>query len=139
VKAPTLVLAHAAPYLSEERVRELAARIPDSHLVTIDAGLPVPMGDAAQALAAIDHFLAGLTARGEADAAALEASPAARLTRREIEVLRLIAGGRTNREISDELVLSVRTVARHITNIYAKIDARSKAEATAYAIRHGLA
>ena len=60
------------------------------------------------------------------------------LTPREGEVLRLIAAGRTNREISGELVLSVRTVARHITNIYTKIGARSKAEATGYAMRQGL-
>jgi len=60
------------------------------------------------------------------------------LTPRELEVLRLIADGRTNAEISRELVLSLRTVARHITNIYGKIGARSKADATAYAIRHEL-
>ena len=60
------------------------------------------------------------------------------LTAREVEVLRLIAAGRTNFEISRELVLSLRTVARHITNIYGKIGARGKADATAYAIRHGL-
>ena len=60
------------------------------------------------------------------------------LTAREVEVLRLIAAGRTNAEISAELVLSLRTVARHITNIYAKIGARGKADATAYAIRHHL-
>jgi DNA-binding CsgD family transcriptional regulator len=61
-----------------------------------------------------------------------------RLTAREGEVLRLIAAGRTNSEISDELVLSVRTVARHITNIYTKIGARSRTEATAYAIHRDL-
>ena len=60
------------------------------------------------------------------------------LTAREVEVLRLIAAGRTNLEISRELVLSLRTVARHITNIYGKIGARGKADATAYAIGHGL-
>jgi DNA-binding CsgD family transcriptional regulator len=60
------------------------------------------------------------------------------LTTREIQVLRLIAAGRTNREISAELVLSERTVGRHITNIYAKIDARGKADATAFALRHNL-
>jgi DNA-binding CsgD family transcriptional regulator len=57
------------------------------------------------------------------------------LTRRELEVLRLIAAGRSTKEISDELVLSVRTTARHITNIYAKIGARNRADATAYALR----
>jgi DNA-binding CsgD family transcriptional regulator len=60
------------------------------------------------------------------------------LSEREAEVLRLIAQGRSNREISEALVLSVRTVERHITNIYAKIGARGKADATAYALRHGL-
>jgi predicted ATPase/DNA-binding CsgD family transcriptional regulator len=60
------------------------------------------------------------------------------LTARELEVLRLVAGGRSNREIADELVLSVRTVERHINNLYAKIGARGKADATAYAFRHGL-
>jgi class 3 adenylate cyclase len=61
------------------------------------------------------------------------------LTAREVEVLRLIAAGRTNTEIAQELTLSVRTVARHITNIYTKIGARNKAEATDYVHRHALA
>ena len=60
------------------------------------------------------------------------------LTTRELEVLRLVAAGRSNREIADELVLSVRTVERHINNLYAKIGARGKADATTYAFRHGL-
>ena len=61
------------------------------------------------------------------------------LTRREAEVLRLIAQGRTNGDIAHELKLSERTIARHITNLYAKIDVGSKAAATAYALKHGLA
>jgi DNA-binding CsgD family transcriptional regulator len=61
-----------------------------------------------------------------------------RLTGREVEVLRLIAAGRTNSQISEDLVLSERTVARHITNIYDKIGVRSRAEATSYAIRQRL-
>ena len=60
------------------------------------------------------------------------------LTDREAEVLRLVAKGQSNKEIAAELVLSVRTVERHITNLYGKIDARGKADATAYAIHHGL-
>jgi DNA-binding CsgD family transcriptional regulator len=60
------------------------------------------------------------------------------LTPREVEVLRCIAAGRSNREIATDLSIAERTVARHITNIYDKIGARSKAEATAYAFRHGL-
>jgi DNA-binding NarL/FixJ family response regulator len=60
------------------------------------------------------------------------------LTARELEVLRLVASGRSNREIANELILSVRTVERHINNLYGKIGARSKADATAYAFRHRL-
>jgi DNA-binding CsgD family transcriptional regulator len=60
------------------------------------------------------------------------------LTAREVEVLRLIAGGSSNQEIAGDLVLSVRTVERHVTNLYAKIAARGRADATAYAMRHGL-
>ena len=61
------------------------------------------------------------------------------LTRREVEVLRLIAQGKSNREIGAELVLSLRTVERHMVNIYSKLDIHSKAQATAYAFTHQLA
>lgn len=63
------------------------------------------------------------------------------LTRREIDVLRLIAAGEDNQRIAALLVLSVRTVERHISNIYSKIGAQgpaSRAMATAYALRHDL-
>jgi class 3 adenylate cyclase/DNA-binding CsgD family transcriptional regulator/pimeloyl-ACP methyl ester carboxylesterase len=60
------------------------------------------------------------------------------LTAREVEVLRLIAAGRSSREIGEELVLSERTVERHIANIYAKTGTHGRAQATAYAIAHGL-
>jgi DNA-binding NarL/FixJ family response regulator len=68
-----------------------------------------------------------------------EAPPVAGLTRRELEILRRIAAGRSNREIAADLALSVRTVERHITNLYGKIDARGRADATAFIFRHGLA
>jgi DNA-binding CsgD family transcriptional regulator len=61
------------------------------------------------------------------------------LTAREAQVLGLIAGGRTNQEIASELVVSVATVERHISNLYRKINARGRADATAYALSHGLA
>jgi predicted ATPase/DNA-binding CsgD family transcriptional regulator len=67
------------------------------------------------------------------------ASSYADLTPRELEVLQLIASGLSNREIAERLVLSARTVERHITNLYGKIAVRGKAGATAYALRHGLA
>ncbi|SDM32942.1 regulatory protein, luxR family [Streptomyces sp. cf386] len=60
------------------------------------------------------------------------------LTEREIQVLRLVAAGRTNRAVAAELVISEHTVARHLNNIFAKLDVSSRAAATAYAYRHGL-
>ncbi|HEY5833852.1 LuxR C-terminal-related transcriptional regulator [Streptomyces sp.] len=60
------------------------------------------------------------------------------LTAREIDVLRLVAAGRTNRAIAAELTISEHTVARHLNNIFAKIDVSSRAAATAYAFTHGL-
>jgi DNA-binding CsgD family transcriptional regulator len=61
------------------------------------------------------------------------------LTPREAEVLRLLATGASNREIADTLVVSVRTVERHLLHVYDKIDARRRGDAVAYALRHGLA
>jgi DNA-binding CsgD family transcriptional regulator len=55
------------------------------------------------------------------------------LTEREVQVLRLVAAGRTNREIAADLFLSQKTVARHLSNIFTKIDVSSRAAATAYA------
>lgn len=60
------------------------------------------------------------------------------LTRRELEVLRLVAEGRTDREVADILVLSPRTVNRHLSNIFVKLDVPGRAAAVAYAIRQGL-
>ena len=53
-------------------------------------------------------------------------------------MLRLVAAGESNRAIAAELVISEKTVARHVTNILTKLDLRSRSAATAYAFRHGL-
>jgi len=63
---------------------------------------------------------------------------AAGLTARELQVIRLVATGRTNRGIADELGLSEKTVARHIANIFNKVGVSSRAAATAYAFEHRL-
>jgi pimeloyl-ACP methyl ester carboxylesterase len=61
------------------------------------------------------------------------------LSAREREVLRLLARGETNGQIAATLGLSINTVERHVSNLYRKIDARGRAEATAWAVRRGLA
>jgi DNA-binding CsgD family transcriptional regulator len=61
------------------------------------------------------------------------------LSRRESEVLTLVAAGKTNRAIATELFISEKTVARHVSNIFTKLGLSSRAQATAYAYRHGLA
>jgi DNA-binding CsgD family transcriptional regulator/tetratricopeptide (TPR) repeat protein len=60
------------------------------------------------------------------------------LTVRELEVLRLVAAGKTNREIASALVISERTVARHLQNIFAKLRVSSRTAASAFAFGHGL-
>jgi DNA-binding CsgD family transcriptional regulator len=60
------------------------------------------------------------------------------LSPREVEVLVLVASGKTNRAIANELVLSEKTVARHMSNIFTKLGISSRAAATAYAYEHGL-
>jgi DNA-binding CsgD family transcriptional regulator len=87
-------------------------------------------GDLAGRLGMPDAAERAATLLGDA-----EATPPAGLTPREAEILRLLAGGRTNREIADTLVLSVHTIERHLANAYRKIGARNRADATAFALR----
>jgi DNA-binding CsgD family transcriptional regulator len=78
------------------------------------------------------------------DLAALEAPQAAGrdapagLSPRELEVLRLVAAGKTNKAIAKQLFLSEKTVDRHVSNIFAKTNVASRAAATAFAYQHGL-
>ena len=60
------------------------------------------------------------------------------LTAREVEVLRLLARGLSNKEIAQRLVITPKTVGNHVEHIYAKIDARTRAGAGLFAMQHGL-
>ncbi|HEU0113314.1 MAG TPA: helix-turn-helix transcriptional regulator [Thermomicrobiales bacterium] len=62
----------------------------------------------------------------------------ATLTEREVEVLRLVADGCTDREIAGTLFVSHHTVANHVKNVLGKFDVRSRAAAVALAARHGM-
>ena len=76
--------------------------------------------------------------RGGAGCARPATLPAG-LTDREVEVLRLVATGRSNTQIAADLVLSEKTVARHLSNIFGKLEVGSRTAAAAYAFEHGLA
>jgi len=78
-------------------------------------------------------------AAAEAESSAAQPELAGGLSARELEVLRLVAAGETNREIAGELYLSEKTVERHLSNIFGKLGLSSRSAATAYAFRHGLA
>ncbi|MBE1875422.1 LuxR family transcriptional regulator [Myceligenerans pegani] len=92
-------------------------------------------------LAAARDAFAGLAARPAQRAAAELLGDGERpggLSPREIEVLRLVATGRSNVEIAGQLVLSEKTVARHLSNIFAKLDVGSRTAAAAFAYEHRL-
>ena len=140
VQAHTLVIHRAGiSAITVDMAREIATTIPDARLMLVPGTRITPyFGEGSkQIVPAIRSFLLetpDLPAAAHASDITLAA-----LTPRETDVLRLLAGGRTSREIADELSLSIRTVGRHITNIYAKIGARTRSDATAYAIRHRVA
>jgi DNA-binding NarL/FixJ family response regulator len=66
------------------------------------------------------------------------ATPLAALTAREVDVLRLVAAGRSNKEIGAELFISAKTASVHVSNILAKLGVSGRGEAAALAHRHGL-
>ncbi len=71
-------------------------------------------------------------------AAGASPPPRHRLTARELQVLRLVAAGKTNRAIGVELFLSEKTIDRHVSNIFSKLGVSSRTAATAYALQHEL-
>ena len=139
LETPTLVLhPRDMPVLPREESMKLAATARDGRFVLVDGDFV--MGDAAQSLAAIDAFLSSLPANeGRVARAASLGGASDLLSSREVEVLRLVATGRSNAQIAEELVISQNTVIRHVSNIFAKTGVVNRAEAGAYARDHGIA
>lgn len=110
-----------------------------------DSGWELPLGRAAEiavrTVAESGPEALGLPGLHEhrAGSAPTPTANSARLSAREGEILRLLAAGKSNREIAEALVLSIRTVETHVARIYQKTGTANRAEASAYAVRQGLA
>jgi DNA-binding CsgD family transcriptional regulator len=139
---------HAAALAAKIEARPTAAMSREGQAMALLAlGRP---GDRPQAQVLLAEVAAtaqqlgihGLGERAGARLGALAAPAAptwpAGLTGREVEVLQLIAAGRSNRAIAEALFISPNTVLRHVSNIFAKTGVANRAEAAAYATRHGL-
>jgi DNA-binding CsgD family transcriptional regulator/pimeloyl-ACP methyl ester carboxylesterase len=111
---------------------ELASNIPGARFLSVEGSTHhILRGEESGAVRrAIVDFLSD-----DVNSAPKIMTKPAALTHQQLRVMRLIAEGRSSREMADALVLSERTVQRHIANLYTKIGVRNRAEATAYAMR----
>jgi DNA-binding CsgD family transcriptional regulator/pimeloyl-ACP methyl ester carboxylesterase len=135
VQAPTLVIAREGPgrtpLIPADTVRRVAAGIPGARLAVFERAAAVcPYFEHAPYVAAAVEFLSDLPAE--------QLAPKSVLSSREIEVLRLVAQGKTNAEIAEILVISRHTSDRHLSKIITKTDSSNLAEAVLYAARYGL-
>ena len=121
--------------------RELEAPYEGARVRTLIARACGALGDAESAAMELDAAQSVFRELGaRPDLAAVEAQPksVSGLSAREVEVLRLVAAGKSNRAVAEHLVISEKTVARHVSNIFTKLGLSSRAAATAYAYEHGL-
>ena len=137
LRIPTLVLYPrdywGGPTTSAMMMR--VAQLAKASFTSIDGTFA--LGDPEQGIRAIEAFIAGLP---EVEPHKVPPPPASvGLSLREIEVLRLLAIGKSNQQIADALVISVNTVNRHVSNIFDKLGVANRAQATAYAKDRGIA
>jgi len=151
------ILGHAegAVALAEGDASTALTRLRDAHRIWHDLDVPyevartrelisrscVALGDeeaGALELAAARELFERLGAAPDLARISAKAGQSHGLSDRELEVLRLVASGRSNREIASTLVISEHTVARHLQNIYAKLGLSSRTAATAFAFEHEL-
>jgi DNA-binding CsgD family transcriptional regulator/pimeloyl-ACP methyl ester carboxylesterase len=144
LNVPTLVLGIRNTPIHptvEDSWRAVAGLIPNSRLVLFDdgrsiGGLTTSLGDPPAATAMLDFF-EGLTS-DEGHAKTPNQALNGLLSTREIEVIRLVAAGKSNQQIADELVISLNTVRRHVSNVFDKTGVANRAEAASYAHQNHL-
>jgi DNA-binding NarL/FixJ family response regulator len=134
LQTPTLLLQSRDFLPRVEQSKQAAALIHNARLVLVDGA---NLGDLSQGLTAIDNFLSGLPLSPETPST-LD-SLVSGLSSRETQVLRLLAAGRSNPQIAEELVISINTARKHVSNILAKTGAANRTEAAVYARDRGLA
>ncbi|HET9477130.1 MAG TPA: alpha/beta fold hydrolase [Dehalococcoidia bacterium] len=134
VQAPTLVLHRKGtsdvPFRPEEQAAAAAAAMPDGRFVGHEAGPSSPYLEHEGYMHLVREFLE--------DGKREEGLPEG-LTPRQIEVLRLVAAGKSNRQIAEKLSISINTADRHVSNILTKIGAINRTEAASFAVRSGIA
>jgi len=131
---PTLVLhARGDRMIDFSLGRELAARIPGARLVSLDSDNHITLADEPAWPVFVDEVSAFLTP--DRVSAGTPAGTLRSLTDREVDVLRLVGQGRDNTEVAQALSLSVRTVERHLTSIYAKLGLTGRAARAAAVAR----
>jgi pimeloyl-ACP methyl ester carboxylesterase/DNA-binding CsgD family transcriptional regulator len=135
IKAPVLLL-HSLDqhWLNVDEGTKLAARIPGARIVFMDGALEPSDVEGTRAIKAFIEGLAPANTAVPSEGASLGDG----LSLRETEVLRLLAAGRSNQQIADELVISLNTVRRHVSNIFDKTGAANRAQAAVYARDHGI-
>jgi pimeloyl-ACP methyl ester carboxylesterase/DNA-binding CsgD family transcriptional regulator len=142
LRAPTLVVSELATSYSEENAKALAASITGSHLVLLEGPLMSSMyttdGSVPRLVSVIEDFMRSLPSSPAVDARQVP-EVAGTLSQREMEVLRLLALGLSNQQIADDLVISLNTVRRHVSNVFDKTGAANRVEAATYAKDHGIA
>ncbi len=133
IRVPTLVIhARDDKLVPFDCGRQVASLIPGAQFTALAGASPAGWAHAAALIPEIHRFLA------EHEIQVGGAWPSG-LTGREVDVLRLVAAGRSNREIAEELSISANTVDRHVSNILTNIGASNRAEAASFAVRHKLA
>jgi DNA-binding CsgD family transcriptional regulator len=145
VAAPTLVVHRRdMTQIPVDVPRSLALDLPRGRLVMLEGTQPTLFGEGTTEVVSmlLDFLCDGIEPTGPVGATDGTAPDIAErpggLSRRELEVLQLLAAGESNRQIARRLGLSTHTVERHVANLYRKIGARGRADATVYALRNGI-
>jgi DNA-binding CsgD family transcriptional regulator/pimeloyl-ACP methyl ester carboxylesterase len=138
LKVPTLILAgRDFSHLDSAEASRLASRISGAQLKLLNGS--ALFADAAEGVPEVENFLRTLPERTSSLGPGGASGFAAQLSARELEILRLLAQGKSNPQIAEELFITRSTVQNHVSNILIKTNAANRTEAAVYAKEHGIA